>query len=130
MEHVMSLRIFDHLLINHSWTETGRIYTPATHVTEHAASTDEISAAQRAEIERRSMLARLTYRCRLDPVMSRAARLLQGNSRLPLQELAAELGVSERRLLNGLRAALGENVKRWPLRTTDSDPHPASAFVA
>jgi AraC-like DNA-binding protein len=108
MEQVMALRIFDHLLANHSWTATGRIYTPATHVHERAL-TDEISAAQRAEIERRSMLARLTYRSRLDPIMSRAARLLQADSCLPIHQLAAALGVSEKYLLGGLRSALGEN---------------------
>ena len=48
----MALRISDHLLVNHSWTATGQIYTPPTHVHEFAP-TDEISAAQRAEIERR-----------------------------------------------------------------------------
>ena len=109
----MALRIFDHLLVNHGWTATGRIYTPATQVHEHDALIDEISAAQRAEIERRSMLARLTYRCRLDPIMSRAARLLRADSCLPIQELAAALGISEKCLLNGLQSALGANPKHW-----------------
>jgi len=113
MEHIMALRIFDHLLVNHSWTATGHIYAPEAHVPEHAALTDEISAAQRAEIERRSMLARLAYRCRLDPIMSRAARLLQADSCLPVQQLAAALGVSEKCLLNGLRSAVGESAKHW-----------------
>jgi AraC-like DNA-binding protein len=117
MEHVMALRIFDHLLADHSWTTTGRIYTPATHV--HArALTDEISDTQRAEIERRSMLARLTYRSRLDPIMSRAARLLQADSCLPIQQLAAALRVSEKYLLGGLRSALGENPRHWERRGT------------
>jgi len=56
MEQVMALRIFDHLLVNHGWNATGGIYTPATHVTtdDHANPANEISAAERAEIERRS----------------------------------------------------------------------------
>jgi len=117
VEHVMALRIFDHLLVNHGWTATGSIYTPATHVTtdDHTNLADEISAAERAEIERRSLLARLTYRCKLDPIISRAARLLQADSCLPIQQLAAELGVSERYLSSGLRAAIGENLEHWPL---------------
>ena len=103
----MALRIFDHLLVNHSWTTTGGIYTPATHVSDHANPADEISAAERVEIERRALVARLTYRCKPDPVISRAARLLQADSCLPIRQLAAELGVSERYLSRGLRGALG-----------------------
>jgi AraC-like DNA-binding protein len=110
MEHVMALRIFDHLLVNHSWTATGRIYTPATHVADLANPADEILAAERAEIERRSLLARLTYGCKLDPIISRAARLLLTDSCLPIQQLAAELGVSETSLSRGLRSALGTTV--------------------
>ena len=108
----MALRIFDHLLVNHSWTATGAIYTPATHIAtdDHANPADEISAAERADIERRSLLARLTYRCKLDPTMSRVARILLTDSCLPSQELAARLGVSERYLSRGLRAALGTTV--------------------
>jgi AraC-like DNA-binding protein len=108
MEHGMALRIFDHLLVNHGWTATGGIYTPATHVTDHANPADEISAAERADTERRSLLARLTYRGKLDPIISRAARLLQADSCLPIRQLAAELGVSERYLSRGLRGALGD----------------------
>lgn len=106
----MALRIFDHLLVNHSWTAAGAIYTPATHVTDFTNPADEISAAERAHIERRSLLARLTYRCKLDPIVSRAARLLLTDSCLPIQDMAAELGVSERYLSRGLRAALGTTV--------------------
>jgi hypothetical protein len=113
MERVMALRIFDHLLVNHSWTATGHIYAPEAHVSEHPALTVEVSAAERGEIERRSMLTRLAYRCRLDPVMSRAARLLQADPCLPIRRLAVALGVSEARLSNGLRSALGESLKHW-----------------
>lgn len=109
----MALRIFDHLLVNHGWTATGSIYTPETHVTDHANPADEIPAAERAEIERRSLLARLTYRCKLDPTISRAARLLQADPCLPIQQLAAALGVSERYLSSGLQGALGESLKHW-----------------
>jgi AraC-like DNA-binding protein len=113
MEQVMALRIFDHLLVNHGWNATGGIYTPATHVTtdDHANPANEISAAERAEIERRSLLARLTHRCKLDPTMSRAARRLQADPWLPIRQLAAEIGVSERYLSSGLQGALGENLK-------------------
>src|SRR3954447_26914150 len=85
MEHVVALRIFDHLLVNHSWTATGRIYNPATHVADLANPADEILAAERAE--RRSLLARLTYRCKLDPIITRAARLLLTDSCLPIHQL-------------------------------------------
>ena len=111
----MALRIFDHLLVNHSWTTTGRIYTPATRgkADDSTSPAVEITEAQRAEIERRSMLARLAYRCRLDPIMSRATRLLQTDSCLPIQQLAVALRVSEKYLLNGLRSLLGETPKFW-----------------
>jgi hypothetical protein len=112
MEQVMALRIFDHLLVNHRWTATGGIYTPATHVAPNPASPPiEITAAERAEIGRRSLLARLTYRCRLDPIMSRTARLLQADPSLSIQRLAAVLGVSEQRLSTSLRSTLGEEPK-------------------
>jgi AraC-like DNA-binding protein len=109
----MAFRIFDHLLVNHSWTATGGIYTPATHVTDHANPADEISAAERADIERRSLLARLTYRCKLDPTISRAARLLLADPCIPIQQLAAALGVSERYLSRSLQGSLGETLKHW-----------------
>jgi AraC-like DNA-binding protein len=113
MEQVMALRIFDHLLVNHGWNATGGIYPSATHVTtdDHANPANEISAAERAEIERRSLLARLTHRCKLDPTISRAARRLQADPWLPIRQLAAEIGVSERYLSSGLQGALGENLK-------------------
>jgi AraC-like DNA-binding protein len=109
----MALRIFDHLLVNHGWSATGNIHTLATHVTteDHTNPAHEIPAAERADIERRSLLARLAYRCKLDPIMSRAACLLKADSCVPVQQLAAELGVSERYLSRGLRAAIGENLK-------------------
>jgi AraC-like DNA-binding protein len=103
----MALRIFDHLLVNHGWTATGAIYTPATHVTGFANPAGEIPVSERAEIEKRSLLARLTYRCKLDPITSRAARLLLTDPFMPIHELAAGLGVSEAYLSRGLRAALG-----------------------
>jgi AraC-like DNA-binding protein len=109
----MALRIFDHLFVHRGRTTTGCVHTPEEHVAVDgsASPTAEISPAERQKIERRSMLARLSYRCGLDPIMSRTSRLLQADSCLSIQQLAAELGVSERSLSNNLRSALGQNLK-------------------
>lgn len=108
----MALRIFDHLFVNHGWHARGCLYAPEARVaTERESTSVEISAAEREEIARRSMIARLTYRSRLDPVMSRVAGRLQMDSSLSIPQLAAELGVGERYLLRTLRSALRETFK-------------------
>jgi hypothetical protein len=110
MERIMGLRIFDHLFVDHGWHGSNCVASPEARVsTGQESAAVEISATERAEIERRSIIARLTYRCGSDPIMRRAARRLQGDSRLSIRQLAAELGVGEEYLSKGLRAALGEN---------------------
>jgi AraC-like DNA-binding protein len=104
----MAFRIFDHLLVNHGWTRTGRLVVAAAPEPMAFQPASELSAARRKDIERQSLLARLAYRCKLDPVMCRAARRLQADPYLPMQQLAAELGVSECRLSRGLQAVLGQ----------------------
>jgi AraC-like DNA-binding protein len=112
MEHVMALRIFDHLFVNHGWHAPGGIQAPEARVSTHKESAAiEVPAAEREEIERRSMIERLAYRGRLDPIMGRAARRLRADSSLSIQQLAAELGVGERSLSRALRSALGESFK-------------------
>lgn len=111
----MAFRIFDHLLVHHGWTATGRIAVsnPAVHAAPPVEPANEIpTARQRADIERRSLLARLAYRGKSDPVICRAARRLQAIPPLSLEQLAAELGVSESYLSRGLRAVLGQSPDR------------------
>lgn len=104
----MALRIFDHLFVNHGWHAPSGIQTPKARVsTRGESSAVEVPAAERAEIERRSLVARLTYRCRLDPTICRATRLLLADPAVSLQQMAIELGVSEAYLSRGLRTALG-----------------------
>ena len=108
----MALRIFDHLFVNHGWHAPNGIQTPKARVSTYKESAPAgVPAAEREEIERRSMLARLAYRGRLDPIMSRAARRLRADSSQSIQQLAAELGVGERCLSRALRSALGESFK-------------------
>jgi AraC-like DNA-binding protein len=108
----MALRIFDHLFVNHGWHAPRGIQAPEARVSTHKESPEiEIPAAEREEIERRSMIARLTYRGRLDPIMGRVARRLQADSTLSLLQLAAEFGVGEQHLSRALRSALGEGFK-------------------
>jgi hypothetical protein len=112
MEHIMALRIFDHLFVNHGWHAPSRVDAPEALVsTQRESAAVEVSAAEREEIERRSMIARLTYRCRLDPIMSRAARRLRTDSDRSIQQLAAELGVGEHYLSRALRSVLGETFR-------------------
>jgi AraC-like DNA-binding protein len=117
MEQHMTFRIFDHLLVHHGWTATGRIAVsdPLGHAvaSSHVEFTNESLTAQlHADIERRSLLARLVYRGKPDPILCRAARRLQDEPSLSIERLAAELGVSERYLSCGLQAALGQRPDR------------------
>jgi AraC-like DNA-binding protein len=106
----MALRIFDHLFVNRGWHAPAGVQTPEARVSTHQEITAvEIPAAEREEIERRSMIARLTYRGRLDPILSRVARRVRVEPGLSVQQLAAELGVAEQSLSRALRAALGES---------------------
>src|ERR1043166_5399160 len=112
MERNMALRIFDHLFVNHGWHAPSGIQTPEARVsTQRECAAIDIPAAERKEIERRSMIARLAYRGRLDPIMGRAARRLRGDSGLSIQQLAAELGVDEQYLARALRSVLGDGFR-------------------
>jgi hypothetical protein len=95
----MPFRIFDHLLANHTWTATGRLCLA------HAPSpvTNGIWLSQS---ETDVLHSRLLLRTKADRVLARAARRLN-EVRVTRKELARELGVTERHLLTGLRAALG-----------------------
>lgn len=105
----MTLRIFDHLFVNHGWRAPACVHAPEARVsTQRESAAIEISAVEREEIERRSIIARLTYRGRLDPIVSRVARRLRVDSGLSVQQSAAGLGVGEQHLSRTLRAALGE----------------------
>ena len=97
----MIYRIFDHVLAGHTWNEAGdlQIVEPAQSV--------EVAAPASPDVEGRSLLARLAIRSKSDRIMCRAARRLLANPSMPLDRLASELGVSERYLMSGLRAALG-----------------------
>ena len=112
----MAFRIFDHLFVHHGWTATGRLVVSDAGV--HAAAArraepaNSATAQQCAEIERRSLLARLAYRGKCDPIICRAARRLEAGPSLSRQQLAAELGVSEGYLSRGLQAVLGQNPDR------------------
>src|SRR5437868_3383416 len=96
----MIFRIFDHVLANHTWSPSGRLciaHEPQTVSCGASSSTAEIA----------SLLGRLILRSKSDRVMCRAAKRLTANQSAPLDELARELGVTERYLVSGLRAALG-----------------------
>ena len=62
--------------------------------------------------EAATLLSRLVYYSRMDPVMCRAAWHLRRDPALPLQRLASRLGVSEGYLSSGLRKILGVNPNR------------------
>ena len=113
----MAFRIFDHLFVHHGWTASGRIaiFDPAAHAAarNHVESTNESPTAREcADLERRSLLARLDYRGKRDPILCRAARGLQADPSPSLAQLAAALGVSEGYLSRGLQAVLGQSPDR------------------
>lgn len=59
----MALRIFDHLFVNHGWRVPNGVQTPEVRVSTQQENTAvEILGAEREEIERRSMIARLSAR--------------------------------------------------------------------
>jgi len=98
----MIFRIFDHVLANHTWTKAGRlcIAWPEPEETRSATTSSP-------EAGRQSLLARLAIRSKADRFMCRAGRSLMANPSMRLDQLAAELGVSERYLIAGLRTVLG-----------------------
>lgn len=52
MERVMTLRIFDHLFVNHGWHAPARLDAPEARVsTQRESVAVEILAEERAEIE-------------------------------------------------------------------------------
>jgi AraC-like DNA-binding protein len=59
-----------------------------------------------------SLMSRLLYRSRPDPVICRAALLLHNNPALSLRTLASKLGVSKEYLSRGLRTVLGTSPKQ------------------
>ena len=107
----MAFRIFDHLLADHGWSAAGRLLVCACAASAAADGAERAvenpQAEPCADLERRSLLARLAYRGKHDRILSRVARRLQTGPSLSLEQLAAELGVSERYLSDGLRAVLG-----------------------
>src|SRR5262245_36429940 len=112
----MAFRIFDHLLVHHDWTATGRLVLCAC--TAHADASGEAEPVEAptpepsADLERRSLLARLAYRGKHDRILARAALRLQADPSLSLQQLAAELGVSERSLSRNVQGVLGQGASR------------------
>jgi AraC-like DNA-binding protein len=96
----MTCRIFGTVLGNHSWSEDGRIC-----IVQQIQSETFEKASPEAEID--GLFSRLLHRSRWDRVIYRAAMSLRDNPSIPLDQLAAELRVSERYLLSGLRSALG-----------------------
>jgi AraC-like DNA-binding protein len=101
----MVFRIFGNVLANHTWSPTGHLCIagapqPVSHAT----------CCHKAEIN--ALLGRLVLRSRSDRVMCRAAQRLTTNPSISFDELAQELGVTERYLLSGLRAVLGVDPER------------------
>ncbi len=101
----MIFRIFDQVLANHTWSSTGRLCIAQAPQTVSCGT-----CSSNAEIV--SLLDRLILRSRSDRIMCRAARRLVTKPSIPLDELARELGVTERYLLSGLRAVLGVDPQR------------------
>jgi AraC-like DNA-binding protein len=95
--------IFDNVLTGHTWSEVGglQIVPPELPARSFQPSSPEA--------ERRSLLARLAARAKSEPIMCRAARRLVENPSMQLDQLAFELGISERYLVAGLRSVLGVN---------------------
>jgi AraC-like DNA-binding protein len=63
-------------------------------------------------VEAASLLSRLSHRAKMDPLMCRAARLLQRDPALSMPRLASQLGVSKDYLSRCLRAAFGTDPYR------------------
>jgi len=112
----MAFRIFDHLLIHHGWIATGRLVVCAAaqgSASSQAARPNQSPPAQQCrDIERRALLARLVYRGKHVSLLCRAARRLQADPSLSIEQLASELGVSGESRSRGLRAALGQGADR------------------
>jgi AraC-like DNA-binding protein len=98
--------IFENVLANHTWTETGRLRIVQPKL---PASSNQPASP---EAESQSLLSRLLLRSKSDRIMARAARQLSVSPSMRLDLLALELGVSERYLLTGLRAILGASPDR------------------
>jgi AraC-like DNA-binding protein len=96
----MIYRIFDQSLAGHTWSEEGRLQV--VQVVPYASHRQTSP-----ECARTSLFARLVIRSKRDRVMCRAARRLTESPATQLDQLASELGVSERYLVAGLRAVLG-----------------------
>jgi AraC-like DNA-binding protein len=96
----MSFRICDSVLGTHSWNADGRLC-----IKQQRQAESFQQGSPKTEIE--ALFTRLLLRSRWDRVMYRAATRLNADPSIPLGRLAADLGVTERYLLSGLRAALG-----------------------
>ncbi|MEJ0077947.1 MAG: hypothetical protein WDO17_21425 [Alphaproteobacteria bacterium] len=109
----MAFRIFDHLLVHHGWNASGRLVCAALAVASgQVERPNESATGECADLERRSLLARLAYRGKQDRALARVARYLQADPSLSLHQLAAELGVSEDHLSRSLQAVLGQGADR------------------
>jgi AraC-like DNA-binding protein len=95
----MPFRIFGTVLGNHSWSADGRLC-----IVQQRESASFEKASPEAEID--ALFSRLLHRSRWERAIYRAAMCLRDNPSIPLDQLAAELCVSERYLLSGFRSAL------------------------
>jgi hypothetical protein len=98
----MPYRIFDSILGSHSWDENSQL-----RIAQPTRPGDFVSFEDASlEIEIAALFSRLLNRSKLDRTIYRAATRLYANPSVPLNRLAADLGVTERYLLSGLGAAL------------------------
>jgi AraC-like DNA-binding protein len=106
----MIYRIFDQSLAGHTWSEEGRL-----RVVQAAPNASDRQTSP--ECTRTSLLARLVIRSKGDCIMCRAAKRLTEFPMMQLDQLASELGVSERYLVAGLRTVLGVSPELLALTT-------------
>jgi len=118
----MAFRIFDHLLVNHGWSETARLCVA------HDPKAEVSCSAGSSKAETDSLLARPMLRTRSDRVMRCAAQRLLTEPGVPFDQLACELGVTERPLVSGLRAALGVDPTHWRAVRNKPQTQPRSGF--
>ena len=107
----MAFRIFDHVLANHGWSATGSLCIAQACKAGEPSAAPCARATPNAEID--ALRGRLLAWSKSDRVMCRAAQRLIAGPTTPFDHLARDLGVTERYLLSGLRAAFGVDPHRW-----------------